>query len=73
LFEVYIDTALEAYPTKCKRIKLKIEHNCYVHTLHFADDEVVINSGLEELITQGKLGEGYEKWRLKINYRNPEF
>jgi hypothetical protein len=48
---------------------LKIEVNCYVHNLLFADDQVVITRGVEDANYIGrKLEEEYEKWGLGINY-----
>jgi hypothetical protein len=53
---------------------LKIEDNCYVHNLLFADVQVVIARGAEDGNYIGrKLGEEYEKWGLKINYGKTEY
>jgi hypothetical protein len=47
---------------------LKIEDNCYVHNLLFADGQVVITRGVEDGNYIGrKREEEYEKWGLKIN------
>jgi hypothetical protein len=48
LFKIYIDTALKEWSRKCKQMGLQIEGNCYVHTLLFANDQVVITRGVEE-------------------------
>jgi hypothetical protein len=48
LFKIYINTALEEWSRKCNRLGLKIEDNCYVHNLLFADDQVVIARGSED-------------------------
>jgi hypothetical protein len=53
---------------------LKIEGNCYVHNLLFADDQVVITGGAEDANYIGrKLEEEYEKWGLRINYGKTEY
>jgi hypothetical protein len=66
LFKIYINTVLEEWSKKCKWMGLKIEDNCYVHNLLFADDEVVIARGVEGANYIGrKLEEEYAKWGLK--------
>jgi hypothetical protein len=53
---------------------LKIEDNCYVHNLLFADDQVVITRGVEDAnYIRRILEEEYEKWGLKINYGRTEY
>jgi hypothetical protein len=53
---------------------LKIEDNCYVHNLLFADDRAVITRGVEDAnYTVRKLEEKYEKWGFKINYGKTEY
>jgi hypothetical protein len=49
---------------------LKIENNCYVHNLLFADNPAVITREVEDANYIGrKLEEECEKWGLKVNYR----
>jgi hypothetical protein len=50
LFKIYIRVyrALEELSRKGKRMGLKIEENCYVHNLLFADDQTVITKGVED-------------------------
>jgi hypothetical protein len=46
---------------------LKIEDNCYVHNLLFADDPAVIARGVEDANYIGRrLEDEYQKWGLKI-------
>jgi hypothetical protein len=53
---------------------LKIEGNCYVHNLLFADDQVVIIREAEDVNYMGrKLEEEYEKWGLKMNHGQMEY
>jgi hypothetical protein len=62
LFKLYTDTALKEWSSKCKRMGLKIENNCYVHNLLFADDQVVITRGVEDANYIGrKLKKEYKK------------
>jgi hypothetical protein len=52
---------------------LRIEDNCYVHNLFFADDEFVITRGVEDANYIGrKFEEEYEKWNPKVNYGKME-
>jgi hypothetical protein len=45
-----------------------------VHYLVFADDQVVITTGVEDATYMGrKVEEEYEKWGLKINYGKTEY
>jgi hypothetical protein len=48
---------------------LQTGDNCYVHNLLFADDQVVITTGVQDANYIGrKVEEEYEKWGIKINY-----
>jgi hypothetical protein len=47
LFKICIDTALKEWSRKYKGIGLKAEDNCYVHSLFFVDDQVVITRGVQ--------------------------
>jgi hypothetical protein len=42
LFKIYIDTALKEWSKECKWMGLKSEVTCYVLSLLFEDDQVVI-------------------------------
>jgi hypothetical protein len=65
---------MEEWSMKCKCMGLKIEGNCYVHNLLFADDQVVIIRGVENVNYMGrKLEEEYEKWGLKMNHGQMEY
>jgi hypothetical protein len=52
---------------------LKIEDNCYVHNLLFADDQSAITRGVEDANYIGRKLEEHDKWRLKINYEKTEW
>jgi hypothetical protein len=56
-------------------MELKIEDNCYVHNLLFADDQVVITGGMEDASYVGReeLEEKYEEWGVEINYIKTEY
>jgi hypothetical protein len=73
LYKIYIDTSLKEWSRKCKQMGLRIEDNCYVHNLLFADDQAVITRGVEDANYIGRKLEEYEKWGLKINYGKTEY
>jgi hypothetical protein len=53
---------------------LKIEGNCYVYNLLFADYQFVDIRDVEDVDYMGrKLEEEYEKWRLKMNRGQMEY
>jgi hypothetical protein len=69
LFKIYIQNAFENWQKKCAKMGLKIQDRT-IHSLLFADDQLLIAQNYEELQYMArKLIDEYELWGLKLNVK----
>jgi hypothetical protein len=67
LFKIYLERLLRDWKRKCQPMGIPIQ-NTYVHSPNFADDQVLLAQGHDDMeYMTKKLKEEYEKWELTIN------
>lgn len=73
LFKVYVNQTLKEWQVKCSRMGINIDGN-YLHTLLFADDQVVLATDEDDInYMTRKLHDTYKKWGLKINFDKTKY
>jgi hypothetical protein len=73
LFKIYIRKASEEFKSKCHGMGITLE-NITLYTLQFADDQVVLAGGKEDLeYMTRKLKETYEKWGRDMNLNKTKY
>jgi len=73
LFKIYIRKVLDEWKRKCHGMGVPLE-NITLYTLQFADDQVVLAWGKEDLEYMTRnLKETYEKWGLDMNLNKTKY
>lgn len=74
LFNIYVDAALENWNRKCAGMGIKIGDKNTLHSLLYADDQIVFAQDEEDMeYMLRKLKEEFQSWGLKINFKKTEY
>uniref|UniRef100_T1H9Z7 Reverse transcriptase domain-containing protein n=1 Tax=Rhodnius prolixus TaxID=13249 RepID=T1H9Z7_RHOPR len=69
-----MDVSLKEWTKKCCKIGVQVGEGMYLHSLLFADDQVMIANDEEDINYMARnLAEEYRKWGLEINIEKTEY
>ena len=73
LFKIFLDRVLVRWTRKCRNMGIRVGDSI-IHTLFFADDQILLAEDRDDLSYMArKLEETFEKSGLKINMKKSEY